>query len=73
MKLQAVKTEIHRLLRELAKQGVAIVVISSDLPEILALSDNIMIMNKGTVASTLKTDEATQEKILALALAAEGI
>ena len=68
-----VKTEIHRLLRELAKQGVAIVVISSDLPEILALSDNIMIMNKGTVASTLKTDEATQEKILALALAAEGI
>ena len=59
-----VKTEIHKLLRELAASGVAVVVISSDLPEILAVSDRIMIMAGGSVAAVMNVADATQENVL---------
>lgn len=63
-----VKTEIHKLLRRLAAEGIAVIVISSDLPEILALSDRIMVMRQGRVAGVMNVKEATQEKILSLGL-----
>ncbi len=63
-----VKSEIHRLLRDLAESGVAVIVISSDLPEILALSDRIMVMRQGRIAGFLETENATQEKVLSLGL-----
>jgi ABC-type sugar transport system ATPase subunit len=53
---------------ELAAQGVAILMISSELPEILGMSDRIAVMHGGTIVSTLDRSEATQEKILGLAL-----
>ena len=59
-----VKTEIHKLLRELAASGVAVVVISSDLPEILAVSDRILIMAGGAVAAVMNVEDATQENVL---------
>ena len=59
-----VKTEIHKLLRELASSGVAVVMISSDLPEVLALSDRIMIMKKGYVVGFMDIADATQENVL---------
>lgn len=59
-----VKTEIHKLLRELASSGVAVVMISSDLPEVLALSDRIMIMKKGNVVGFMDIADATQENVL---------
>lgn len=59
-----VKSEIHRLIRELADHGIAVVVISSDLPEILALTDRIMIMRKGETVGFMNVSEATQEVIL---------
>ena len=59
-----VKTEIHKLLRELAASGVAVVVISSDLPEILAVSDRIVIMAGGEVAAEMNVEDATQENVL---------
>ena len=59
-----VKTEIHKLLRELAASGVAVIVISSDLPEILAVSDRILIMAGGRVADTMNVEDATQENVL---------
>ena len=59
-----VKTEIHKLLRKLSDSGVTVIVISSDLPEILAISDRIVIMAKGRITATMDVDEATQESIL---------
>ena len=62
------KAEIHALMSDLASQGVAILMISSELPEILGMSDRIAVMCGGTIVATLDRSEATQEKILALAL-----
>jgi ribose transport system ATP-binding protein len=58
------KREIYRLLRELAGQGVAIVMVSSELPEILALSDRILVMREGRVTAQLERAEATEERIM---------
>src|SRR5581483_2979555 len=58
------KVEIYRLMNQLAKQGVAILMISSELPEILGMSDRIMVIAQGRVAGFLDRNEATQEKIM---------
>ena len=62
------KAEVHRLLDELAADGVAILMISSELPEILGMSDRIIVMHGGTVAGVLDRASATQEAIMDLAL-----
>ena len=62
------KSEIHEIMGDLAAQGMAIVMISSELPEILGMSDRIAVMHGGTIAGVLSRAEATQEKVLALAL-----
>jgi rhamnose transport system ATP-binding protein len=62
------KSEIHGLIAELASRGVAIVMISSELSEILAMSDRIAVMHDGAIRGFLGRDEATQEKILSLVL-----
>jgi rhamnose transport system ATP-binding protein len=62
------KSEIHMLMTELAERGVAILMISSELPEVLGMSDRIAVMRGGTVVGVLDRAEATQEKILARAL-----
>jgi ribose transport system ATP-binding protein/rhamnose transport system ATP-binding protein len=62
------KAEIHKLLQKLASDGMGIIVISSELPEVLALSDRILVMRHGRLAGELKSGEATQEKIMNLAL-----
>src|SRR5208282_1197934 len=61
------KSEIHKLLRELADQGKAIVMISSELPEILRMSDRIIVMCEGRITGELTAEEATQERIMQLA------
>jgi ribose transport system ATP-binding protein len=58
------KASIHSLLCDLAKQGVAILMISSDLPEILAMSDRILVMHRGRITGELSGGEATQEAIM---------
>jgi len=62
------KSEIHGLMIDLAEQGVAIMMISSELPEILGMSDRIAVMHAGTVAGVLSRQEATQHAIMHLAL-----
>jgi rhamnose transport system ATP-binding protein len=62
------KSEVHALMTELASQGVAILMISSELPEVLGMSDRVAVMRAGSIAGTLDRAEATQEKILSLAL-----
>jgi ribose transport system ATP-binding protein len=61
------KAEIHQLLKELAAQGRAIVVISSELPEVLLLSHRVVVMCEGRITGELPGDTATQEQIMALA------
>jgi rhamnose transport system ATP-binding protein len=62
------KSEIHEMMVDLAEQGLAIIMISSELPEILGMSDRIAVMHGGTMTGILTRAEATQEKILAMAL-----
>jgi rhamnose transport system ATP-binding protein len=62
------KSEIHRLMGELARNGLAIIMISSELPEVLGMSDRIAVMRGGTIIGEFTRAEATQEKILHLAL-----
>lgn len=66
------RAEIHRLLRELAADGLAIIMVSSDMDEILALSDRVAVMHRGRVAEVLDGDKATKERILELAFG-EGV
>lgn len=61
------RSDIYQILRHLADQGIGIVMISSDLPEVLGLSDRILVMREGRIVSQLLADEATEEKIIAAA------
>lgn len=65
------KAEVYRLVRRLAREGMATLLISSDLPEILALSDRILVMREGRLAGEMPRAGGTEEKILALALPGE--
>jgi len=62
------KSEIYHLIRDLAKQGKGIIIISSELPEILSLSDRILVMNKGEIVGEFANKDATEEKIMELAV-----
>ena len=62
------KVEIHKLLRSLAAQGMAIVVVSSELQEVLTMTDRIAVMRRGRLVTEMPAREATQEKIMQYAL-----
>jgi len=62
------KAEIYAIIDQLAQQGVAILVVSSELPEVLGLSDRIYVMAGGRIAGTVDRNDATEESILALAM-----
>ena len=62
------KYEIYKLMNSLARQGVAIIMVSSELPEILGMSDRILVMHEGRCTGIVNNDEdATQERIMTLA------
>ncbi len=61
------KSEIYKLMNALAAQGVALIMISSELPEVLGMSDRILVMHEGRITGELSRAEATQEKIMHLA------
>ena len=58
------KVQVHQVIRELAAKGVAVVIISSDLPEVLAVSDRILVVSDGRVTDVVARVEATQERIM---------
>jgi len=62
------KSEIHRLMLNLAEAGMAIIMISSELPEILGMSDRIAVMRGGTVVGVMERSEATQQSVIELGL-----
>ncbi|ARJ43177.1 D-xylose ABC transporter ATP-binding protein [Pantoea alhagi] len=61
------KAEIYRLISELANRGVAVIMVSSELPEILGMSDRVMVMHEGRITGILDKEEADQETIMSLA------
>ncbi len=61
------KSEIHFLMRDLCRQGVGILMVSSELPEILGMSDRIMIMSRGRIVSEISGQDASEEAIMAAA------
>jgi L-arabinose transport system ATP-binding protein len=63
------KAEIYRLIAELAAQGIALMVISSEMPELLGLADRVLVMAGGRIVAELGRDEASEERILSLAMA----
>lgn len=62
------KVEIYQLVNELTAQGAAVLMISSDLPEVLGMSDRVLVMAQGRIAGELDADEATQDSVMALAV-----
>ena len=66
------KYEVHRLMVELAQGGAGVLMISSELPEVLGMSDRIVVMREGRIAAEFSRAEATQEKILRAAMLGEG-
>ena len=65
------KVEIYRMMNNLAKQGVAILMVSSELPEILGMSDRIMVVTAGRIRGFLNRDEASEQRIMELATATD--
>ena len=61
------KYEIYTLMNRLVEQGMSIIMISSELPEVLGMSDRIYVVSGGVIAGELSSEEATQEKIMAIA------
>jgi ABC-type sugar transport system ATPase subunit len=65
------KVEVYRLLRELTDEGLAILLISSDMPEVLGLSDRVAVMRRGRLVGTFEDANVSEEKVIRLALGAE--
>lgn len=63
------KAEVHALLNRLAEDGMSIIVVSSDLPEVLAISDRVVVLKEGRITGVLDREDATQERVM---LAATG-
>ncbi|MBU4618370.1 MULTISPECIES: sugar ABC transporter ATP-binding protein [Bacillus] len=61
------KREIYQLMNELTDRGVAILMVSSELPEVLGMSDRVLVIHEGTISGELSKTEATQERIMTLA------
>jgi ribose transport system ATP-binding protein len=68
----AAKAEIHALINNLAKQGMAILMISSELPEVLGISDRVLVMREGRLAAEFSRAEATQDSIMRAATGQTG-
>jgi ABC-type sugar transport system ATPase subunit len=62
------KAEIHGLMDQMAREGMAILMISSDLLEVLGVSDRIVVMREGRIVGELSREEATADRVLALAM-----
>lgn len=66
------KSDIYRLIDQLAAAGAAVLMISSELPEIIGLADRVLVMRDGMIAGTLGPGEITQEAIISIATGEDG-
>ena len=67
------KSEIHRLMSMLAQEGKAIIMVSSELPEVLGMSDRILVMHEGRISGELSREEASQESVMHLATGGDEV
>ncbi|MBK9715287.1 MAG: sugar ABC transporter ATP-binding protein [Kouleothrix sp.] len=67
------KVEVYNLMNNLVEQGVAVIMVSSEMPELLGMSDRILVMHKGRFTAELMREEATQEKVLTAAMGGEQV
>ena len=58
------KVEVHRIISQLAASGLGIILISSDLPEVLAMSDRILVLHEGRITAEIPRDRATEERVM---------
>ena len=65
------KYEIYKLINQLVQQGIAVIVISSELPEVLGLSDRVLVMHEGKLKANLINQNLTQEQVMEAALRSE--
>jgi ABC-type sugar transport system ATPase subunit len=65
------KSEIYQIMADLAEQGVAIIMISSELPEVLGMSDRVMVMREGMMVKELSRAEASEEVVMSYAVGHE--
>ena len=68
----ATKVQIYRVIGRLADEGLAVLLISSELPEILGMSDRILVMREGTIVGELPRATATEERLLSIAAGVQG-
>ena len=66
------KAEVHRLMSELAGRGLAVLMISSELPEVLGMADRVLVMHEGRLTSELSRDEADEERVIRAATGVEA-
>jgi len=66
------KTEVHAMITALAAEGIGIIMISSELPEVLAMSDRVLVMREGRQTAVLGHEDATAEAVLAAAMGEAG-
>jgi rhamnose transport system ATP-binding protein len=62
------KAEVHQLLADLARSGVAVLMVSSELPEVLGVSDRVLVMREGQLVAELSRDDASEESIMTAAM-----
>ena len=67
------KVEIYKLINSITANGGAVLMVSSDMPELLGISDNIMVMQKGKVTAYVSAEESTQEFLLEKAVGSEEL
>lgn len=65
------KQEIYKLINQLAQRGLAVIVVSSELPEVLGLSDRVLVMHQGQIKADLVNRDLTQEQVMEAALRSE--
>jgi ribose transport system ATP-binding protein len=65
------KVEVYNLMNSLVQSGVAVIMVSSEMPELLGMSDRVIVMHEGSLAAEFSREEATEEKVLAAAMGTE--
>ncbi len=66
------KAEVHRLLSSLAAEGLAVLMISSDLPEVIGMADRVLVMHEGRLVAEIPRGGATEESVMAAATGRKG-
>ena len=61
------KSEIHSLLRRLAEEGIGVIIVSSELPEVIGVSDRVVVIHEGRMSGIIEKDEVSEENIMLLA------